>query len=206
METPRMSDYTQFAPRTYLEQYYTIITPEADGMITFIAEACAHLSEGARVLDFGAGPTVFTALAAARRAASIDMSEFAEANRDEITRWHDAASDAFDWSEYTRRILAHEGVPTSDEAVREREARTRAVIARIIPCDAHAEPPVDSPPAAYDAIISSLCLEAAARDADSWRACLARVVALARPGGHVILCTSLRGSVYAVGGRMFDVL
>jgi nicotinamide N-methyltransferase len=201
-----MSDYAQFAPRTYLEQYYTVITPEAAGMITFIAQACALLPEGARVLEFGAGPTVFTALAAARRASVIDMSEYAEANRAEIAHWHSAAPDAYDWSEYTRRILAHEGVPVTDEAVQQREAATRAAIDRIIACDAHADPPVDAAYATYDAVISSLCLEAAARDAETWRACLARVAALARPGGHIILCTSLRSSMYPVGEWMFDVL
>jgi hypothetical protein len=203
-----MNDYHAFDPRTYLDEYYAQLPPENLALLGFLVEAFAHVPAGGLALDFGAGPSLYSAIAAAPHVRELHLCEYAPANRAELTRWLNAEPDAFDWSDTIRAALRAAGQPDDLSAVQTREALIRQRVTSVMPCDLLQPFPLDDPTACgrYDVLVSNLCAEAAAPNHAVWRACIARMAELLKPNGHIILSAVKRSSAYSVGRQVFRVL
>jgi nicotinamide N-methyltransferase len=199
-------DYAVFSARDYLEEYYSTLPSENEALIGFLVKAFSDVPSGVRVLEVGSGPTMFTALAAARRAKEIHLSEFHYANRLEVQMWLDSDGACFDWSSYTRLMLRLEGQDTSALAVAQRELLTRGLVRSVVHCDVTRQPSVEYLGTSYDVVVSNMCLEAVAQTVEEWQTYLQNATATLRPGGKLIL-TAVKGSQsYSVGQEVFRVL
>jgi hypothetical protein len=198
--------YETFGPRVYLEEYYATLPSENVALIAFLVRAFAEVPKGVSVLEFGSGPTMFSALAAARRASRIHLSDFHHANRLELSMWLSGDEAAFDWSPYTRLMLQLEGQEEATLAVTKREFVTRGLVQGVFHCDATQQPSIQEAQASYDVLVSNMCLEAAACSYEGWLRCLRNATAPLRSGGKLVL-TSVKGSrSYSVGEAVFPVL
>lgn len=198
-------DYTLFKARDYLEEYYSTIPSENEALVHFLVRAFSQVLEGVKVLEFGSGPTMFTALAASRRASEIHLSDFHHANRLELQMWVESDRNSFDWSKYTKLVLQFEQ-DASPVSVAERELVTRGLVRRILHCDATRHPSIEETGLSYDVVASNLCIEAVAQDLEQWQNYLQNATAPLRPSGKLIL-TAVKGSrTYSVGKEVFRVL
>lgn len=212
-----MNIYETFKPDAYLDEYYRTVAHDALEMLRFLVAGFRDAAPGARVLDFGGGPTIFTAIAAARRAGEIHLSDYSAANRAAVRAWLRADPAAFDWRSFVAAVLDLEGAPADAGAIAAREALVRSRLSAILACDATAAPALSivpdgaSPqaagaaPAPYDVLCTSMCLEAVARDAAEWRQCLLNIAPLLRPGGRLMMITVRRGRAYPVGEQLFPI-
>jgi nicotinamide N-methyltransferase len=182
-----VNDYSNFRPRTYLEEYYSTVPTESRELMAFLVHAFSRIPMNSSVLDFGTGPTLYSPMAASRRDARVVCSDYTPANRDEIRAWWKGDPNAFDWREHVHVMMDLEqgiGATTITETmIREREAQIRRCIVDVVHCDALRDPVLDGGYSQFDVIVSNLCLEAAARNLEEWHGCMARVSALLRPGG-----------------------
>lgn len=89
----------------------------------------------------------------------------------------------------------------------EKEAKLRGKVKRVLKCDvtkANPAAPVSLPPA--DCVLSAYCLEAACPDLPAFHRALRGIAGLVRPGGHLVLLTSLSTTYYGVGEQVFSCL
>lgn len=140
-----------------------------------------------KVLDYGAGPTVIWQISSALHASEIVFAEFAGSNRKVLQRWVDGDSSVHDWSQYFKYVvqtLENKG----EEEAKAREAKLRSLVKAVVPCDATQDPPIqrgyEGP---YDVLLSFLCLPAAAKTEEEYRAVVARVGNLLKPGGKIVM-------------------
>jgi SAM-dependent methyltransferase len=212
-----MSIYSTFEPEAYLNEYYRTIAHDTLALLRFMVAAFRDAPASARVLDFGGGPTLYTAIVAAGRAAEIHLSDYSAANRAAVSAWLQADPAAFDWRGFATTVLQLEGASADEAAVATREALVRARLTAVLACDVTASPAISyalehtgahssqPSPNSYDVLCTNLCLEAVARDADEWRQYLINIAALLRPGGRLIMTTVRRGRAYPVGDQLFPV-
>jgi SAM-dependent methyltransferase len=202
----RTQDYAVFNARDYLEEYYSTIPSENEALIHFLVRSFSDVPDGVNVLEFGSGPTMFTALAASRRARELHLSDFHHANRLELQMWLENDKNSFDWSAYTQLVLQFEEQDASSISVAKRELVTRGLVRRVMHCDATRAPSIEETDLFYDAIASNLCIEAVAQNLEQWQQYLQNATARLRPGGKLIL-TAVKGSqTYSVGKEVFRVL
>ncbi|XP_077998618.1 nicotinamide N-methyltransferase-like [Glandiceps talaboti] len=156
---------------------------------------------GPRLLDFGCGPTVHLMAEACSRFDDITAAEFAEPNRREVEQWVRNEPGAWDWSEYITYICELEG---KSETCEERTKRLRKAIKEVIPCNVlksnPLEPNVLEP---FDAVITSLCIEAACMDLEEYKMAIKKMASLLKCGGTLIMFVILGQSFYDIGGKYF---
>jgi len=196
-------DYTAFDTRAYLEEYYADVGPENLALLRFLVNVLRSAPESSLVLDFGGGPTLYCAIAAATRAREIHLADYAAANLEQVQRWIDGDPAAFEWHAFTRTILELEGRDASLATVLEREAQTRKCVTRVMHCDAHASCPIEDSGRQYDVLTTLFCAEAAAGDRTQWRQCMRNITSLLRPGGQIVLAAVKGANSYAVGQSAF---
>jgi nicotinamide N-methyltransferase len=200
------SIYQSFDSNAYLNEYYQMIAHDAQSMLHFMVTSFQHMPAALRVLDFGGGPTLYTAIVAAERALEIHLSDYSAANRRAVEAWLHAEAEAFDWRHFVEAVLALEGREASAAAVAAREALVRARLRAVLVCDVTQQPPLAIPDeGAYDVVCANLCLEAVAQDAREWRRYLQHLAALVRPGGHLLMTTVRRGTIYPIGTQLFPI-
>lgn len=159
-----------------------------------------------QVLDFGGGPTLYNLIAAAGRADHLHFSDYLDTNRWEVQKWLNEESGAFDWGETICAVLELEGGDSSEQGVAERGAAIRQKVECILACDAHLEAPLGQIDWQYDVLVTSLCIEAAARTYDEWRQCIRKVMSLLKPGGRLIMTAVKDATAYSVGNQVFPVV
>ncbi|CAB1316960.1 unnamed protein product, partial [Coregonus sp. 'balchen'] len=131
---------------------------------------------GQRLVEVGTGPTIHTLISACEYYDEIVVSDYVDSNRREIER--------------TPAIVT--------DTLRQR-------VKQVLKCDICLENPfhpVTVPPA--DCVLSSLCLEAACKDRESYHRSLSSMVGLLRSGGVLVLIGDLDETYYTVGEQRFD--
>jgi len=159
----------------------------------------------ARALEYGCGPTLMRAIAAAPYVETLDMADHLESNLTQVRRWvsHDDGSD--DWSRFTRYALACDGsAAPSDEAMRAREEITRRCIGQCLETDALQRHPLGTERAAsYDLLLSGFCVDCISQSREVWREALENVVSLVKPGGAFVILALEGCTAYRVGDAWF---
>ncbi len=140
-----------------------------------------------KVLDYGAGPTPIWQISSALHASEIVLAEFLESNRKALEQWVAGDSSLNDWSPYFKyAVQALEG--KDEEEAKAREVKLRSLVKAIVPCDATQDPPIqrgyEGP---YDVIITFLCLPGASKTEEEYKAVVARVATLLKPGGRIVM-------------------
>jgi hypothetical protein len=192
----------EWEPRRYLADYYAAVEPDERHTIAYLVGVARGLPPGQSVLLFGAGPTLHHAFPFAERARVIDLSDFLPGNLREIERWLAGEAGAHDWRPFVRHALACAGEAADPGAVAGREARTRAAIGRLLVSDLRRPQPLGGAPG-YDVVVSAYCADSATDDRATWALYMARIAALARPGGLLVVAALRRCRGYRVGERVF---
>ena len=86
------------------------------------------------------------------------------------------------------------------------EQRVRAAVRDVVHCDATMDPVVDYPNPAFDSIIVTLCLEEACSTFEVLKTTIARLAAILKPGGHLIIFSVLGETFYKVGEQVIKVI
>ncbi|NWW99039.1 NNMT methyltransferase, partial [Caloenas nicobarica] len=200
-----------FAPRDYLREYYML----SDGQgrpNTFLTQNLRCLAKvfaleglgGDTLLDVGCGPTIYQLLSACERFQEIVAMDYTPQNRRELESWLRNEPGAFDWRPVVQYVCELEG---DREKWAEKEEKLRRKVKQVLKCNvtkANPAEPVSLPPA--DCVLSAYCLEAACPDLPTFRRALCNIAGLARPGGHLVLLTSLGTTYYGFGEQVFSSL
>lgn len=197
-------DWADFDPASYLREYYEDIGSENLALLRFLIEAYQALPPGGSMLDFGGGPTIYPLISAVGRVEEFHFSDYLEGNLDEVRRWVAGDPSAFDWSEFIKRAIELEtGTPCSEADVGRRSEQMRALVTRVMRCDASRAAPLDGPDRQYDVVVTNFCAESATSDREEWRAFVTKIASLLQPGGTLIMSALKGASRYAVGPRWF---
>lgn len=217
---PTLADYSEWCAQEYFDTYYreTVLADERH-VLAFELDALAdERSAFGRALEYGCGPTLHRAIAAARHAFRIDMADRSPDNLRQIQRWLQAGARNTDWNRFTRFILEHERGSIGHEcasgateralveagAIERREALTRKVIRELRLSDARSPDPLGAARAGfYDLLISGFCLDAISGDKRIWHACMGNVIGTLRSGGLLLMLALHRCRAYRVGDRLF---
>lgn len=195
--------YLSFDPSNYLKQYYSNVGNEVFGLLRFLCRAFQRIPRGSTVLEFGGGPTLISLIVAARTAREIHFSDYSPKNLAKIKAWLGGDESGFDWTDCIVACLKLEGYlePTAQQIEGRKEA-IRDSVARVIPCNIHDNPPLQTA-RHYDVIISNYCIDAVTNSKTEWLDNIRKLKALLNPGGTLILSSILQASYYHFGGTRY---
>src|SRR3954465_5571798 len=128
---PMVADYSEWRARDYFQTYYSeVVLPDEQAVLAYQIDVLrAARARFGRGLEYGCGPTLHRAIAAAKYAFRIDMADWLADNLAEGRRWLDAGTDNADWNRFTHYILDCEGgVPPNAGRIEGREELTRKVV------------------------------------------------------------------------------
>lgn len=200
-----LADYSAWRAEDYFQTYYSeVVLPDEQIVLRYQLEVLrAAGRQFHRGLEYGCGPTLHRAIAAAPHLARLDMADWLPDNLEHVRRWM-TATDSADWHRFTDFILRSEGREPTPAAIAAREARTRRSIGELHVSDARWRHPL-GPEAegSYDLLVSGFCIDAVSSRKDVWRRCMRNVVSTLAPGGLLILHALHRCRGYKVGERTF---
>jgi len=161
-----------------------------------------------RLLELGSGPTVHNVASASAFIPYMVLSEFVEANCDQLRLWLRKDPGRIDWSPFLKRVARAEGRSDLDAACQEIEERIRQAVKNVVHCDVLEDemvpPEVSQKP--YDVVLSALTLETAAASKISYSAILGRIRKLICSKGKLVLIGPINCSYWNVGNNKFHCL
>ena len=200
----------EFKPSVFLKYYETKSDCELSPFVRFrlqrLHESFVAIPEGVKVLDYGSGPVVVSAISAASKASDIVFADYVENNLKFVRQWLDSEPDAFDWWPYFTHVVQELEGKGKEEA-RERQELVRKV-GKIAHCDINQDPPIQRGfDDQYDVLIVSLVLEGTSRSLEEYRAGLSRLAKLVKPGGTILYYgVENNYGYYTVGDRSFPAV
>lgn len=196
------ANYSGFSPLDYLRAYYSVPGSESDGLLRFLVSVFSEITNSPLVLDFGSGPTLISAIPAARRARAIHLGDYVPENRQYISRWLDGEDQEFDWSPYVARCLELEDVETSPLNIARRMSRVRDLVTRVEHCDASRGIPIRTR-CKYEVIVCNYCLDAITNSRYEWQLYIERLARLLKPGGTLVLSSLRQTEFYEFGSTRY---
>ena len=159
-----------------------------------------------RILEVGSGPVMVHAISAAQYASEIIMSDLSDYFRSALQKWVDGEPTDYDWSRYFKYVVEDLEGKTEKEA-KERETQLRKAIKAVVPCDITKDPPL--PPeymGQYDLVTTVVCLEAACRTRDSYKAAIDRIYKLVKAGGKIAIYGAEKDTAFKSPGEGVDLV
>ncbi|XP_036413034.1 indolethylamine N-methyltransferase-like [Colossoma macropomum] len=198
-----------FDSRAYIDNFYS--RPEGHSgekrLLTFVLDCLsktfsAGRYKGQTLIDVGSGPTIHSVLSACEHFQEIVLSDFADANRQELEKWLRNEEACFNWKPVIQYVCNKEKKSPSEV-----EAKVRQRVKQVLKCDVRLENPFHPQtlkPA--DCMITCLCLEAACKDMLAYKKALANLSTLLRPAGVLVMVGVLEESFYCVNQTRFSCL
>ncbi|MCJ8747925.1 hypothetical protein PDJAM_G00158960 [Pangasius djambal] len=198
-----------FDSKAYMNNFYS--RPEGhseeEGYLTFVLGCLSRTFstgqyKGQRLIEVGSGPTIHTVISACEHFDELVLSDFVDRNREEIKKWIKNEEGCFDWKPLIDYVCEMDGRSSSDV-----EVKLRQRVKEVLKCDVLSENPFHPEsvePA--DCVITSLCLEAASKDLQTYRNALRRVAKLLRPGGALVMLGVLGETFYYIDKIRFSCL
>jgi len=202
----KLSRWSSWHPDEYYRDYYSDkVHPDEQVALRFQIDFLKRAERRfPRALEYGCGPTLMRAIAAAKYISALDVADRLPTNLRHIRQWARGNDRAGHWNHFTKFFLRCEGTRPSPRQVRARERRAREVLARCLISDARERYPLGrARVSSYDLLISGFCLDCLSRSQAVWRRCMRNVFGLLRPGGSFVLAAFLRCAGYSVGERWF---
>jgi SAM-dependent methyltransferase len=201
-----VTDYSTWRAEDYFRTYYSeVVLPDEQVVLRYELEVLrARGREYARAVEYGCGPTLHRAIAAAPQTRHLELADWLPDNLAYVRQWLDAEKPSEDWNRFTDFLLRCEGRVPTRLAIEQREAQTRRAIRALRVSDARWRHPL-GPDAegAFDLLISGFCLDAVSARKDVWARCMRNVLSMLAPGGQLILHALHRCRAYKVGERLF---
>ncbi|XP_013394439.1 nicotinamide N-methyltransferase-like [Lingula anatina] len=158
---------------------------------------------GRRLLDIGTGPCIHSVISASKWFVEITLTDFAEPNRRELTKWWKKEEGAWDWEVFFRYVANMEG---NEQKWKHDQDNIREKIQGVYFCDVAQTNPLLHKCDPFDAITSCLCLEAACPTEEAYEQAIKNVASLLKAGGFLVMVGVLGESYYAVGEYKFFAL
>lgn len=200
--------FEAFEPRAYLNEYYSKVGPENQGLLEFFSEAYEGIDESSLILEFGGGPTVYQLITAARKAREIHFSDYLSGNMQEVDLWRGHSRDAFDWNPFIQKALKLEGL--SGVTLNDVEARAslmRAKMTKLIPGDAFKEDPLGlASQGQYDVVSTNFVAESITTSKEDWYQIMKNICSLLRREGGLIMTAIKEAEYYLIGNKRFPAV
>jgi hypothetical protein len=204
---PVVADYSEWHAHDYFKTYYSdVVLPDEQLVLAYQIEVLRQNEHKfGRGLEYGCGPTLHRAIAAAGYTFRIDMADWLPDNLDQVRAWVDAGTSNADWKRFTQYILSCESDTSPDgRRVDRREEQTRKVIRNLYVSDARWRHPLGPERQGfYDLIVSGFCLDAVSSDKAVWLRCMRNVLSTLSEGGMLVMHALHRCKAYKVGDLMF---
>ena len=205
-------DYEEeFKPSVFLNYYKAScssdISPFVKHRLQCLHESFQTIPNDVKVLDYGAGPIILSAISAATKASEIVLADYTNNNLKYVRQWLNSEPGAFDWSTHFNYIVQElEG--EGEREARERQDHVRRLVKAVVHCDITQNPPIergfDHP---YDVVICCLVLEGTARTQEEYFLGMSRLATLIKPGGSLFYYGAEDNKgYYTVGDRNFPTL
>lgn len=204
---PRVQDWREFNPKTYLHEYYSDLAMENSALVRFFVDTYKTIPNASSLLDFGGGPTIYPLIGAAHKVKEIHFCDYLETNLAEVRLWLEEKKLAFNWQPFVSATLTLElGRPCTPGDIAAREKQLRKRITWLGRCDARLTPPLPGPARNYDVVVSNFCAESATDDRQQWRTFMFNIASLVRPGGKFIISALKGAHSYSVGRKIFPAV
>src|SRR5689334_5910567 len=107
----KVSAWESWRPAEYLQEYCHQVELDDQEAIRFQIEFLRRAGRiFPRALEYGCGPTLMRAIAAASYVESLDMADHLDVNLRHVRRWASGDPQADDWSRFTEYVLRCEGI------------------------------------------------------------------------------------------------
>lgn len=198
-----VDQYESWDAREYLKQYYATreIPDDSRALLAFL-EQKTDRKHFMSAIDFGCGPTLYTAFVVAPHVQSLSFADHRRDNIAEIELWITGHSEAFDWTNYVNFALQLEGLVPSTAQVQSRVEEVRLKSSELLIADIRASDPLGTE-RTFDLVVSLFCIESVGEDFCRWATYLKRLAAIVAPGGRLVLASMLGCTGYQVLGRRF---
>lgn len=202
------SVFSTFDPREYLQEYYSKIGSENQGLLEFFIHAYDDIKPNSIMLEFGGGPTVYPLITAATKVKEIHFSDYLDSNLNEVRCWKSASPGAFDWTNFFKKALFLEGKKNlSKKEVQKREKLVRQKIAKFMHCDAFKRYPINPKlKDYYDVINTNFVTESITSSIKDWENIFANVCSMLKEGGWLIMTALKEAQYYRIGDKMFPAV
>ena len=200
----RYALWTEWSSKSYLDTYFSKLGPDSHENLKFLVREL-QVFKGKpkrKILDFGAGPTIFTALAVLPYASEIHITDYLVDNLLEVNKWLRNDPDAFDWSLCTKEILELEGIIPDKKTVELREKALRSTKTQISLCDASLPLPLKNNEK-YPIVISNFCADSATASKDICKVYMKNIVSLVAKNGTLLLSALRNCSFYRIKNMQF---
>lgn len=200
------SHWDSWDAKEYLSTYFSKLGQDSLESLKFIVNELKKLklNKNSNILDFGAGPTIFSGIAAAPYASSIHLCDYLESNLIEIRKWLLSEEDSFDWSHCIKHILQLEGSPHDQKAIEERSSLLKKKTGSIFRSDASLNWPIYSNNSnRYPVVISNFCADSATSSKEVWRAYMMNILNLVEYEGKIIINALHNCKYYKSGNKVF---
>lgn len=192
-----------FDPDVYLKEWNT---KRSDWIVKSALKGLHQIYDagdikGNRIIDIGAGPMIHFLIPAAKYFDELYISDFSKRNIETHRKWLARDPDSFDWQDFFKYFAEKDG---KVEAWPQYEMLLRNKIKGVLACDVNQSNPLyPETMGRFDAVCTSLTLEASSKDLGQFRKAMNNVVSLVAPGGFFILYTVLKNPLYSVGDETF---
>lgn len=201
----KYSEYADWSPRRYLEEYYSGIMPDERFCLEFLVDSLRKVPDVEVALDFGSGPVISHVLPLVTKAQEVHLSEYVESNLTELRKWLSADKTAYDWSLFTETVLQFEGHqnPTALD-IQQRELDVRQKVTQVIPGDVRENHPLgEAKHDFYPLVTAHYCAEGISLNKDEWRTYMGNIMSMVQAGGTLITSACGSGTYYRVGENCF---
>ncbi|MGH8228388.1 MAG: guanitoxin biosynthesis pre-guanitoxin forming N-methyltransferase GntF [Steroidobacteraceae bacterium] len=201
------ADYSEWQAHEYFDTYYSkVVLPDEQRVLAYEIHALgSQARKFGRALEYGCGPTLHRAIAAAHYAFRIDMADRVPGNLAQIRAWLQAGPHSTEWNRFTSYILGEERAVSIDARwIERRETLARKVIRNLYWSDARWRHPLGPDRAGfYDLMVTGFCIDAISSEKRIWSRCMANVLSMLDQGGLLILHALYRSRSYVVGARHY---
>src|SRR6201992_3522297 len=121
--SPAVADYSHWQAQDYFRTYYSeVVLPDEQVVLAYQIETLKRIQHPfGRGLEYGCGPTLHRAIAAARYAFRIDMADWLPDTLAQVQEWVDSRGGNSDWNRFTHYILGCEGEVPDARRIERRE-------------------------------------------------------------------------------------
>lgn len=195
--------YLDFKPKAYLNEYYSKIGHENEILLKFIVKSYKKIPPEVRVIDIGSGPTVYQLIAASNAKRKIVIAEYLLQNRKQVELWIRRKKSAYNWSDFTKKILRYENkIKIDRKNILSRENFTRKMVNKVIPIDIRKSKPIGSN-VKFDVVSVQFVPESITDSIDNWKIYLKNILSLMKKKGFLVMSALEGANFYKVGKKYF---
>ncbi|KAM5163574.1 indolethylamine N-methyltransferase-like [Mantella aurantiaca] len=158
---------------------------------------------GNTLIDISAGSFIYHLYSASNSFQEIVVLKSSEKCIMELCRWLHDRTGAYDWMHTSAAAAELEG---NRDQHQEKESRLKSSIKQILKCDFEEEnitSPVELPLA--DCVICVWILDVISKNEDEYMKNLEKTLKLLKPGGQLLLITTINGTYFTAGGERLHI-